>query len=300
MKTTNYPIALLLGLMGIVLFSSCEKAILDEDNVTENVTDNSQQDGNVVLRVAGFRQVPFATPTTKAVVDLTSYCTRLNFAVFKDGKKVEGISQKKEESGFGEVSMSLAPGTYQMLALAHSSAGNPTITDPEKIQFTNEMTYSDTFSYYGDIEVTNERKTYDLLLNRNVSCLHFIINDEAPSDAEWMYFYYTGGSGVLNTVTGYGGTVNSKQTKWVNLKNYPTPLTFNLYTFLQQEEANLQVTVRAMAADKETVLLERTFTDVPMKYQMVTEYSGSFFDKDFGFGLKAETDWGEPYYQYEY
>jgi hypothetical protein len=32
-----------------------------------------------------------------------------------------------------------------------------------------------------------------------------------------MYFYYTGGSGVLNAVTGYGGNVNSKQEKNVNV-----------------------------------------------------------------------------------
>lgn len=296
MKTNNCSLILLLAVMGAAMLSSCEKAILEEEKA-----EKTPDEGNVVLRIAGFRQVPFDTPATKAVVDLATYCTRLNFVVYKDGTKVESVSQKKEDSNFGEVTMSLSPGTYKILALAHSSTGgNPTLSDPEKIQFTNALGYSDTFSYYGDIEVGNERKAHDVLLNRNVSCLRFTVSDPAPADAEWMHFHYMGGSGVLNAVTGMGGTVNSKQEKWVNLKDYPTPLTFNLYTFLQQETANLQVTVKALAADKESVLLERTFTDVPMKHQMVTEYSGSFFDSGYGFGLKAETDWGEPYYQTEY
>ncbi len=289
-----------LSFLGLVM-SSCEKGI------SEDLSDESgvKEDGNVILRVSSFRSVPFDDPAdeniTRAVTDLSTYCKRLVFAVYKDGKKVEGRSQKKDDDGFGQVSMSLAPGNYKLFVLAHSSAGgNPVVSDPEKVQFTNSLGYSDTFSYYGNLEVTNSAKKHDIVLVRNVSCLRFVIQDEFPSDVKFMRFNYTGGSGVLNAVTGYGGSVNSQQEKIVDITPYSTPLTFNLYTFLQHDEAFLQLKVEALQSDEKTVVLERTFEDVPMRYRMVTEYTGSFFNSENSFTFKADTDWGDPYVQQTY
>jgi hypothetical protein len=235
------------------------------------------------------------------MTDLTTYCTRLNYVIFKDGKKIESRSQLKGDTGYGEVSIPLVAGSYQLLVLAHSSTGgNPTITDPEKIQFTNALNYSDTFSFYGNLEVTSEAKTHDIVLTRNVSCLRFTVEDEFPENVKYMKFYYTGGSGVLNAVTGYGALVNSQQEKRVNIQGLSTPLTFNLYTFMQEDEGFLQLRVQALQADGETVVHERTFENVPMKYQKLTSYRGSFFYKNNGFSLTAETDWGDPYQEVDY
>jgi hypothetical protein len=301
----NKMTTLAMGMAVSVVLTACEKPIFDEEQQeTEQTQDGKtlkdKEKGNVVFRVAEFRQVPF---DTRSVEDLTTYCTRLNFVVYQDGKKMDSRSQLKENGNFGEVSMSLLPGTYQLLVLAHSSTGgNPTVSDPEKIQFTNALGYSDTFSYYGEIEVTKEDQTYDVTLTRDVSCLRFTVKDEFPEGVTFMKFYYTGGSGVLNAITGKGALVNSQQEKLVRVTGLETPLTFNLYTFLQDEEAKLQVTVTALAEDKSTSLFERKFENVPMKHCMVTEYAGILFDHSSSnsFTLKAETDWGTPYYHYDF
>mgnify|MGYP002623841172 CR=1 FL=1 len=306
MKTKHLIGLLCLSWMGAILVSSCEKAILDEEEQTTSTqeqVDNTSKSGkaNIVLRVSNFILSDSEDSSTRSVVDLTTYCTRLNFVVYKDGEKVKGLSQKKEDGGFGEVTMSLDPGTYKLLVLAHSSVGgNPVVSDPEKIQFTNALGYSDTFSYYGDLEVTGEAKTHEVMLSRNVSCLRFIINDEFPSNVKYMKFFYTGGSGVLNAVTGYGGNVNSQQEKLVDISSYSTPLTFNLYTFLQQDEALLQLKVTALAEDKKTVIKERPFPDIRLKYRRFSEFEGTFFIDDNGFSISAETDWGEPYEHVDY
>ncbi len=298
------PFFLLLGLS-----TSCEKAILDEEEESKEVSSTSknssgsvnQKEGNVTLSVSEFIIGPFDDNATRATTDLTDYCTRLVFAVYQNGKKVEGCSQKKENDNFGEVTMSLMPGTYQLLALAHSSVGgNPTVTDPENIKFTNALCYSDTFSFYGDLEVTSKPKTYNLSLTRNVSCLNFTIQDKFPDEVKYVHFYYTGGSGVLNAVTGYGANVNSQQEKTVDISSYTPPLTFHLYTFLQKDTCSLQLKVTAFMEDMKTVVLERTFEDVKMKHRNVTSYTGYFFKSDSQFSLTAETDWGNPYYEYTY
>jgi hypothetical protein len=198
------------------------------------------------------------------------------------------------------VTLSLAEGTYKLLVVASSALDNPTLSNPEKIQFSNKLGYTDTFSYYGDLTVTSEPTSHEISLNRNVSCLRFTINDEFPENVKYMKFYYTGGSGVLNAVTGYGGLVDSEQEKITNITGLTVPLTFNVYTFLQAEEALLQVTVTALESDNKTVVAERQFEDVPMKYQMITEYAGSFFNHDHGITFKVDTAWNEPYYHHDY
>jgi glyoxylate carboligase len=115
-----------------------------------------------------------------------------------------------------------------------------------------------------------------------------------------MKFYYTGGSGVLNAVSGYGGMTNSQQEKMAGITGMSTPYTFNVFTFLQADEGLLQVRVVALESDKKTVVAERQFEDVPMKHQMITEYAGSFFNHDNSITFKVDTDWGEPYHHYDY
>ena len=293
-----YPI--LCGIALGVAISSCEKPILDEDEAqTSQQEQPKNEKGNVIIRVSDFRLVS-ADEATRGVVDITSYCTRLNYVIYKDGKKIDSRSQMQGDDGYGETTMSLEPGTYKLLVLAHSSSGgNPTLTDPENIQFTNKLGFSDTFYYYGDITVANQAQEHDVILTRASTMLRFNITDELPANLKYMQFYYTGGSGVLNAVTGYGGLVNSQQTVLLNVSSFVgaelPPL--KVYTFLQEDEARLEVTVTAMDADKNTIV-ERKFENVQMKRNMVTDYTGSFFDhhNDNTFTFKAETDW-EVYQQ---
>ena len=51
------------------------------------------------------------------------------------------------------------------------------------------------------------------------------------------------------------------------------------------------VTVTAQNADNNTVM-QRKFTGIPVKRNMITEFSGSFFEHENSFSFKAETEWG--------
>ena len=279
-----FPIMLMM--IVAALLPSCEKAVFDDDNANGSGNAN----GNLTITVTNWRQVAYTEPT-RAVVDITGYSSRLNFVIYKDGEKVKSLMQMQDDEGYGTVSFSLAPATYKVLVLAHSSKGNPTLASPENIKFTNTISFSDTFYYYGDVKVGDVNQTHELTLTRASSLLCFIIADEIPEAVAKIHFYYTGGSGVLNAVTGYGGDVDSKQEKLYNIEGLSSPLTLPIYTFLQTDEGVLKV--RAVAKDKDNnVLLEREFDDIPMKRNMITEYSGSFFEHEDAFLFKAETDWG--------
>ena len=299
----NYKKFILSGVLYTALvcgITSCEKAIFDEEELAVNQeqtssngeTGNGKNEGKgkVILRVSNFNLVPI----TRANVDLTTYCTRLIFVVYQDWEKVKSKSQLKEDGNFGEVEFTLDPGkTYKLLVLAHSSVqGNPTVSDLENIQFTNALGYSDTFYYYGDLEVKSEEKVHELTLTRASSQLCFTITDEIPEEVTHMHFYYTGGSGVLNAVTGYAGNVNSRQEKNVNIKGYKAPLPIHIYTFLHEDEGTLQLKAEALDSNK-NVVLSREFENIPMRRNTVTVFEGGFFAHGQGFTIKGDTEWND-------
>jgi len=267
------------------MFSGCEKVTDDEK---ENI--HIENEGNLTLLVTNWRQVAYNDGMTRVLSDISSCSSRLNFVVYQDGGQVTSVTQMQTDNDYGRVSMSLSPGSYKILVLAHSSNGNPTLSNPENIKFTNALGYSDTFYYYGDVTVTADQKTCELTLERATSMLRFIISDELPSDLSYVQLNYTGGSGVFNATTGYSGNVNSRQEKLYQVVGMSSPLTLPVYTFLHSDEGMLNVTVLAMNQDKE-VILERSFTGVPMQRDMITEYQGTFFTRSNGFSFLADTEW---------
>ncbi len=274
--------------------TSCEKAIFDEEETATEV--KTPEDANLIIRVTG-NKVNDSYERTRAMVDITTYCSRFNFVLYKDGKKVNSRSQMKGDADYGQVSLKLAAGTYKLLVLAHSSTGgNPTLSDPEAIQFTNALGYSDTFYYYGDIEVTKEAKTHEITLNRAVARILFTINDEIPQNVKYFLLHYTGGSGVFNAVTGYAGNVNSQQEKLCAVDGSQTPLQLPIYTFLKEDAGMIQLRVTAYSeysSTKKTVVLERSFDDIPVERLKETIVEGDFFEHESenGFNFTAETDW---------
>ena len=269
--------------------AACEKAVMDDDDMEQ-----PEKQGNVVIRTSIYNIVPFND--TRAVQSMADYCTTISFVFYQDGSKVKSFTQKKGDTGFGQLITTLGVGTYQLLILAHSCPfGNPTMSDPAAIKFTNtDSGYSDTFYYYDDLTVTEAQNTYDLMLQRATSMASITINDDSmPEEVAKIRVYWEGESGVFNATTGWGGTTNSKQYVMYDVAGQPTPLTLNAYTFLRNETGTLTITLTAYDSH-DAAIAEKVLKDVPMKNRMVTEYTGKLFtstNTDLVFNLQAETDW---------
>ena len=265
---------------------SCEKMVLDEEERNGHET----TEGNVIIRASLYNIVPFETRAEQNVAD---YCSHLQFVLYKDGTKMKAVNQKTGDSDYGQVAMTLQPDTYQLLVLAHSCAGNPTISDPTKIQFTNQTSYSDTFCYYGELEVKEGQNNYEVRLQRATSMVRVTVMDEIPTNVKSIRLYYEGESGVLNATTCMGGTTNSKQYVMFNVEGRHAPLTFGAYTFLRNVEGSLNMTITAYDSG-DNIVAEKQLDNIPMKYRMVTEYSGNLFsvsNNDVFLNLTANTEW---------
>lgn len=286
MKTNSTNCPALLMLLAAIMYTGCEKPIIDKEAPTTN--------GNITIRASLYDIAPFGT---RAAVDIASYSTSISYVFYQDGAQTKKITQKSGDNGYGSTTTTLAAGEYQLLVLAHSCPlGNPTMTNPSAIQFTNTGTgYSDVFYYYGPITVTDEAATYDLGLQRATSLLRIKATDKVPQQVRSIRVLYKGESGVFNAVTGWGGTVNSEQRVTINIDNPETPLVLDAYTFLREETGELKtVTITALDAAGATVT-EKQLKNVPMKSHMVTEYEGPLFGESEVSGvtlrLTADTEW---------
>lgn len=249
------------------LLGSCEKPILAEQE------GQIQKEANLTVSVFQIEQTPFHSPMRSAVSDL---CTHLNFAIYDmTGERVKQVNQIEGDSDFGVASFQLLAGTYQLVAVAHSSSSNPTMTDPTKIQFTNAKGYTDTFLYYTTLTIDSEAQTLNISMHRIVSLCRFVINDAIPEGIARIEFHYAGGSGHFNAVTGLGVT-NSRQVMSYAVAAGQLQSQYDLYTFLHEADGDIHLLVKAFDAD-ENLQLEKEF-DVPMSTNNITWMRGSLFE----------------------
>ena len=283
----------------VIALMSCEKPIIaDED-------ESGATKGNLRVSVFQIEKTPFASftraannATTRASEAASAVVTRLNFAIYDQAVlRLKQVNQETSAADFGHASFQLEEGTYQLVVVGHSANGNPTMTNPAKIQFTNATGYTDTYIYYSEVTISEDAVDMQVSLDRIVALCRFVVTDDIPADVRKMQFYYTGGSGAFNAATGLG-SVASKQTVTVDVTD-GSQKQFDLYTFLHEQSDNIALKVTALDASG-NALDEREF-DVPMEQNHITWLSGEFFNGSGSSsttitGVTVNTDWaGETY-----
>ena len=262
----------------LLLLSSCEKAVLDDDSAVSGSA--ADKDANLTVTVFEIEHTPFeyftrGTTATRATKSASEACTRLNFAIYDEGgSRVKQVNQTSAEADFGKASFQLAEGDYFLVIVGHSAGGNPTMTDLNKVQFTNATGYTDTYLCCDNFSIGAEKVDYQVSLDRITALCRFVLTDtEIPADVKKFRFYYTGGSGAFDATTGLG-CVNSKQD--VKFDVAAGNKQFDLYTFpYQSTEGTLHLTVTALDASGGEIL-QRDF-DVPIERNYITWLSGPFF-----------------------
>lgn len=275
------------------LLGGCEKPILTTDDSSEEFSH-----ANLTLSIFQLEQTPFSSFSRATVSEV---CSRLNFSIYNmEDTRIKQINQKVGDSDFGIASFELPKGSYQLVVLAHSSNGNPTMTNPQKIQFTNALGYSDTFLYYDVITIGDESQTISLSLSRIVSLCRFVIEDAIPQGIARLEFTYKGGSGHFNAKTSLGVTKSTQVVKF-DVQAGQRQTQYDLYTFLHNIEDTVQLTVIAYDS-ADNPLYEREF-DVPMEQNKITWLTGEFFidvspsaPQTFNTTITIDDDWSNEEY----
>ena len=286
MKKLIVSLSAVFTVLMVFTLVACEKALMAEDSDT-----SGDKNGNLRVRVFQIEQTPFGSLTRAAASEV---CTRLNFLIYNtDNSRAKMVNQTSSDKNFGTVSFQLDEGDYQLVVVGHSGSGNPTSTNPLKIQFSKDTGFTDTFLSSDDITVKAEDPLeIDVTLVRIVALCRFCLTDDIPADVRKMQFYYTGGSGAFDAYTGLG-SANSRQTVTFDVTD-GSQKQFDLYTFLHEESDNIALKVTALDASG-NVLYERDF-DVPMQQNHITWLTGAFFSGSGSSsttvtGVTVNTDW---------
>lgn len=272
MKRLQIPLVALFSLFFALV--SCEKPDFGffEDEVPEGFV-------RLKFNITHFEQIPFNDNFnySRGTTDVSGLCTRINFALFGEEGKLNTTNQTIDNEDFGQISVAVPENQqYTVVILAHSGAGNATISKPDSIRFANNKV-TDTFYYCGDLTAEGE-SSHEVKLRRAVAKFLLVTEDKVPENVVEMTFKYTGGSSTFDARTGFG-KINSRQTETRPVTNEMRGKTaeFEIFTFPHEEEDELKITVTATDAEGKTVV-EKVFEKVPVKINQITRCTGTFFD----------------------
>ena len=203
----------------------------------------------------------------------------------------------KGENGYGQFSATLAYGQYTVVFLGYSGNYMADLSDPTKIGFANNYVPD---MFYKTIQLTvsnNSPEAQSIVLSRGVGA--FVLRHEGyiPNTLNTIKVTANGGGNRFNALTGFATEVSERWTDFTLTDRVgTTSFGLPLYTFLPAETATMTFTAVAKDANNE-VLQERVFSNVPMKINQRTTYTGQFFGSGTnvqGFSLSLETDeWDE-------
>lgn len=300
------------ALAAILLASltGCQKVALEESGYEEPT---SQEGAFTILFDVGnslqtnFSNAEAEDAESRAVTrstPISELCDHINLMVYQDGTKVKQVNSVSTDNNFGKLSVSLNPGSYEYVILAHSCQGNPSANDIQKISFPDNKV-TDTFHTYGKLTVDGS-STQNIVMDRVVAMVRFVINDKIPDNVAKMEFYYTGGSSTINGMKGYG-CVNSRQTETriVTDDMRPGKGVFEIYTIPHTDEETIKLTVKALDSE-DTIIKETVLEDVPVKRNQITIERGNFFggtsssgeSGDQSFELVTDDEWSNVEFTY--
>lgn len=248
-----------------LLLMSCQKALIEEEG---------EHAGNGQV-MATFKIGQLESYTMGRSTDIATLCNRINAVAYKNGSRVKQINQTSNDDDFGNISMALDSGSYNIVILAHSYSSNPTLTKPKKITFGHDLT--DTFLWTEECNL-DENQTKTVNMHRVVGMFRLTTTDTIPSNVASVRFYYTGGSSSLDASTGLG-CVDSRQTSSFTITEdmKRQTATFDAYTFPKAEEGS-SLTINVTALDKnDNVVAEKQFVDIPVMRNQITSYHGKLF-----------------------
>ena len=273
-----------------VTLTSCEKPYTDPDEGCEGVVLTFEPTGRDMTRGEAITQF-----------------TKINVQLFdRNGERVfEKVqTQTNDVSNFGTMSLSVAPGTYTVVAVGHSSTKSATIKSPTVCQFTasDGEKLTDTFCHCSTITISSEQHAFTLPMYRAGAMIQFCLTDSVvPESFAYFLMEYTGGSANFNPTTLEGITKSSQSEK--RIRN--DLMIHQCYTFpYMAKSCTLKMTVSALDSQG-AVIRKREFTDVPVTRNRITTYTGHFFEdgdgqftqSDFGFVIHADWD-GEDFYEF--
>lgn len=293
-------LALVLALMITSFFTSCEKAILTENDGEDSDETEMTAKGMGELYVSCSFSQTQSEMTRAASVPLSDCASRVQYVIM-NGETIVYNSEQINGGGnsFGTLSVNLEPGTYRLMVFAHNEKNGNAIsvgTDGSIQGYNSRAT--DSFSYSDMVVITkNKRKAVSCKLTRCVAMVYFSSTDAVPAEVAKFRVSLTGVSSKYDLRNQIGANATTYTTAMVNIGSWKTAAgmmsdVFS-YVFLPAVETTIDAKLEFFNSADELVLT-RNIENIQMRINSKTTVSGSFFQAD---GMEAtmtvDNEWGE-------
>ena len=297
----SFVMALICALVITSFFTSCEKAILTEnDGDDSEETEVSAKETGELYVSCSFSQTQ-SVMTRASEVPLSECASRVQYVIM-NGETIVYNSEQINGGGnsFGTLSVNLEPGTYRLMVFAHNEKNGNAISvgSDGTIQGYNNRA-SDSFSYSDVVVITkNKRKAVSCVLTRCVAMVSFTSTDAVPAEVTKFRVTLTGVSSKYDLVNQIGADASTYTTAMVNISNWKSSagVMSNVfsYVFLPAVETTINVMFEFFN-DADELVLTRNIEGVQTRINSKTSVTGSFFQADGAdAAVKVDSEWGEP------
>lgn len=286
---------ILVGLLVVLGLGGCSGNELEEDT-----SDKIQ----LKFQVINYEQIAMSNSSRTRASDSKPNLAMAIYDAQTNALVQDPTIHKYDSEDGGNFSARLRKGEYNIVFLSYPTEKALKAADPTAIQWDGQVVG---ITHLKKITVSvdeNTKAQQEILLARAVG--RFTLNSKGtpvPQNFDHFRIQMTGGSYQLNALTGLAGSERSRDYAFSSPKDDAagkTEITQFAYAFLPQEECKVDITLIAEDKDNNPIH-KRTFTQVPMKINQDTRYTGDFFNEtsNNGFSLKLdEKPWEEVNYEF--
>ena len=267
-------------------------------------------DGNkaITFYVTNYKQTSLddIAASAPALVTSTSASSlaHLDIAIYDSESHALITSEQKNvgDEDYGSFSVTLPYGNYIVVFLGYEGSRQANLSFIERICFADNYV-PDLFLKKIDLSISSSTPTTNTItLSRAVAAFRLKSSYDIPADLSKMVITANGGGHHLNALTGYANEAEERSYTY-DVSSYAgkTDLAITVYTFLTNNSSAMTFAASALnEADEE--IRSRTFTNVPMKINQKTTYTGSFFTDGMGISNLSlsldSNEWNDANYTY--
>lgn len=277
-------------------FMSCAESDPETASVNVRITPPDEMDSvTITFSCEGdFVMSPFPALTRGELTADGKQLTDLWVLDYVDGSLTQQIHQTSSDTDFGSPTLNLAVGSHHVYFIASRGQDATIDTDAHTITFGKVR---DTFYMDYEINVTaTSNGSRSVTLERIVTKFTAIITDAIPEGAatfnmtpsQWYYGWDYVASTPTTATTSQAITINIPASEIGN-----TDESLNIFGFSSDTEWTTDIAINCKKLDG-TTLGYATLTDVPLKRNRVTTYSGPLFSASDLTAVSLSTEWDTP------
>lgn len=268
-------------LMAAVLLVACNNAS------DESLTETPAQKELVTISFSPYTMETITRGTATSISDFTK-----SLDVFLvEGTNVTTVHQAVTNASYGTVSLTLdKTKTYTLYAIAQNSTTN-TVTFANNVFSFSNTNMANTF-FYSTTFSPATTTSLSCTMTRVVGKFQITFADAGPAEATKLRFTITDAKTQLNT-SGEGITPDDVILTFDKGSAIEAGNNCSFHLIANTDVANYTIKVEALTS-ADVVVQERTFTNVPIRNNYLTKYSGTFFtDQAMTMSFVADNTWNE-------